>query len=218
MDEGIHPPVPEDGLAMTPMWVKHRWLKPAKEFLISMLPVLFLMGAIIFLAIAVSCSPSKQIAQRSQKIAEISRSSEARFLVIGEEAASSQPNMEIISAEAAAGAGEQRDIQGMTGDISTLVTQVKDITPWWADLIGWVAIAASILGIGFLLWYLGIGSLLRAIFSWVPRRKRREAELAAKALDADSEVSIREAIAARRASDPDFDRAFVKANKERNNG
>jgi len=49
----------------------------------------------------------------------------------------------------------------------------------------------------------------------IPAAERREANLAAKALETDSDVSVREWIAARRAADPMFDAAYRRERRDR---
>lgn len=76
-------------------------------------------------------------------------------------------------------------------------------------------------GVIFLLWRTGLlavirGFLLLVVPTAVPARTRTEAELAAEAFDSEDPAKpetivpapIREATAARRATDPAFDRAF----------
>ena len=75
------------------------------------------------------------------------------------------------------------------------------------------------IGVVALLWMTGLGAfvkrLLAAVGLMIPAAERREANLAAKALDADNDVSVREWIAARRAADPMFDAAYRREARDR---
>ena len=46
-----------------------------------------------------------------------------------------------------------RNILGESEDIAGVLGNIKDSTPWWADLLSYGFIAAAILGICVLLWY-----------------------------------------------------------------
>jgi hypothetical protein len=88
---------------------------------------------------------------------------------------------------------------------------VQDVTPWWASLMGWIAIATAGVAAAWLVHALGLGQALRLALGWIPRPKVAEARLAAAVADPDKPEDIRELIAAKRASDPLFDAAWAKA-------
>lgn len=102
---------------------------------------------------------------------------------------------------------ETTDIAGVLGD-------VQDVTPWWADMLSYGFIALAIIGVCFLLWYTGIGSLVKKVcYSlglFIPEKKMQQAKLLQEAKDDTDPTTIREAIAAFRASDPAFDAAYKK--------
>lgn len=104
-----------------------------------------------------------------------------------------------------------------TGDIADAVSKVKDVTPWWADMITYGFIALAIVGVCVLLWYTGIGGLVkRVVYSlglFIPDRKLQQAKVLAEAKDESDPTTIREAIAVMRASDPAFDAAYKKVSK-----
>jgi hypothetical protein len=124
-----------------------------------------------------------------------------------------------IVTEAKRGASEQRAIIGATETIVSNLPGVRDVTPWWAQMLTYGAVALAIVGIVALLWMTGIGSfvrqLLASVAGFIPRRQRQDADLAAKVMDSASAEGIREYIAARRAADPMFDIAYRKAHDER---
>lgn len=104
-----------------------------------------------------------------------------------------------------------------TGDIADAVSKVKDATPWWADMITYGFIAMAIIGICVLLWYTGIGSLIKKfVYSlglFIPDKKLQQAKMLSEAKDEADPTTIREAIAVLRASDPAFDAAYKKVSK-----
>jgi hypothetical protein len=124
-----------------------------------------------------------------------------------------------IVTEARAGAKEQGRIIGATETIVRALPGVKDVTPWWANLLSWGLIALSVVGVVALLWMTGLGAfvkrLLAAVGLMIPAAERREANIAAKALNDDSDVTLREWIAVRRAQDPMFDAAYRREARDR---
>lgn len=165
--------------------------------------------------LANGCSDAQRIADASAVARTKAESSRGRFVWIEGNASDTAG----VRAQAAEGAKEQVAIIAATEGIVRALPGVKDVTPWWANLIGWGLIALAIVGIVALLWMTGIGSFLRTLLASVagliPRRQRREADLAVKVMDEASPEGIREYIAARRASDPMFDAAYTKAARER---
>jgi hypothetical protein len=107
-----------------------------------------------------------------------------------------------------------RNILGESEDIAGVLGNIKDSTPWWADLLSYGFIAAAILGICVLLWYTGIGTFIKkVVYSlglFIPEKKIQQAKLLAEAKDESDPTTIREAIAAFRAGDPAFDAAYKK--------
>ena len=171
-----------------------------------------------YLSYAISstgCSDAQRIADATTVARRNAESSHGRFVWIGDNAT----DVPGVKAQAAEGAKEQVAIIAATEGIVRALPGVKDVTPWWANLIGWGLIALAIIGIVALLWMTGIGSFLRQLLASVagliPRRQRREADLAVKVMDEASPEGIREYIAARRASDPMFDAAYSRAAKDR---
>lgn len=102
-------------------------------------------------------------------------------------------------------------------DIASAVGNVKDTTPWWGDMITYGFIALSIIGVCFLLWYTGVGALVkRVVYSlglFIPDKKLQQAKVLSEAKDESDPTTIREAIAVMRASDPAFDAAYKKVSK-----
>tara|TARA_Y100001973_G_scaffold106509_1_gene184881 strand:+ start:1086 stop:1604 length:519 start_codon:yes stop_codon:yes gene_type:complete len=139
----------------------------------------------------------------------------SRFILIGEEAAAPAPDLALIQHEAVGGQGEQETILSLTQDVHTVLPHVQDKTPYWANLLQYMAIAVIVVAVFLILWYTGIGSLMKRLIGFVPKPKRREADLAASVLDDASPTTMREWIATRRATDPEFDYAFKEAKRKR---
>ena len=160
-----------------------------------------------------SCSAVRQIATSNSKIQEMATSSKTGFEVIYKETQFETPDIVIISAVAKQGIIQQTSIIKETQDIVVATTAVKDIVPWWADMINYVMITLAILGVVFGLWYLGVGHLTKGLFirfGWVSKAKQEEADLFREALDTKNSMTIKEAIAIMRAKDPELNQAFKK--------
>jgi len=106
------------------------------------------------------------------------------------------------------------NILGESADIAGAVGNVKDITPWWGDMLSYGFIALAIIGICVLLWYTGVGTLIQKIVYslglFIPEKKIQQAKVLAEAKDETDPTTIREAIAVLRASDPAFNAAYKK--------
>ena len=174
-----------------------------------------LLVAIALIVIASGCSPTKEIAKASTGIATAATSSKSRFSLIHNEAESPAPDVALISDEAVGGLAEQDQILSYTSLITHNLTSVEDKVPYWMTVTQYGIIVVGILGVCFLLWYTGIGSLIKRLIGFIPKAKRREADLAAAVMNDGSPATMREFVAARRASDPEFDKAYERAATER---
>lgn len=91
------------------------------------------------------------------------------------------------------------------------IPSVEDKVPQWLVTLEWAILAVLAVAAVVILWQTGIGQAMRVALGWIPRAKRQDAELAADMLDPKHKENAREYIAARRASDPEFNSAFKKA-------
>lgn len=112
------------------------------------------------------------------------------------------------------GIEEQQAIQDSVANIREALPRVEDKLPFWASVLDRVAVAGIVIAIAYILWNTGIGTLLKRLiysFSWfIPRRSTRDASMDRKIADSEDTMSIREAVAAKRASDPAYDAAYRK--------
>jgi len=153
---------------------------------------------------------------RFDNIDGLASSSAARFDAIGDsEGALEQQE---IQAEAQEGLDEQADIGSYASGIRSDLHGVEDSVPWWAMLTGRLLWVVGGLAVLFFLWRSGLLGLIKKVIwgvgLFIPSRSIREAELDIKIMDADSEVTIREGISAKRASDPAYSAAYKQAKRK----
>jgi hypothetical protein len=112
--------------------------------------------------------------------------------------------------------GHMAAIQGDTITVSRNLTKVKDITPWWATLMGNIALIVLVIAVFLGSLYLGLFPVVRAAiavtFGWLkflPKSDTTSAKFDIEYLTANpNDGPARERIAARRSSDPTYDAAF----------
>lgn len=166
--------------------------------------------AILVVLLLAGCSPSRQIATAATDINEKAASSRDRFAVIEAEATAPTPNLPLIAEQAVGGQEEQKEILLLTGHIHKVLPGVEDKVPEWVYLLEYIAIGLSILAVAWILWNTGIGTLIKRLIGFIPPPKRRDAVMARSMLDPGSPVTVREYVAARRAEDPEFNRAYER--------
>ena len=108
-------------------------------------------------------------------------------------------------------------IDVLAARIHERLPDVEDQVPAWLSVVGWVAIAVVSVAAAIILWQTGIGTAIRVAIGWLPRKKVSDAELAAGMLDPNDPEDAREYVAARRASDPEFDAAWRRLKKGKQN-
>lgn len=116
-------------------------------------------------------------------------------------------------------ASKASTIRASATAIQSAVPHVEDKVPWWARLLRMGLIVAAIVGVGWLLWQTKLGMLI-AGFVWglgllIPKRARTAAKFDHEQLTAaPDDNNRREAIAAKRGSDPAYDAAYRKIHTE----
>jgi hypothetical protein len=163
---------------------------------------------ILFLLL-VGCSASERIAVEANGISDRASNIHALAIRIGERSA--EPD---TISDAASIATEAMQIRHGVAEIHTALPGVTDkVSPIWATL-KWVAIAAAGAAAVWLLTASGILAAIRAALGWIPKPKARAASLLAAAVDDSRPETTREAIAAMRAQDAEFDAAWRRATKQ----
>jgi hypothetical protein len=89
---------------------------------------------------------------------------------IADETDKPSPNIPGIKAHAEAGAAEQDTIIQNAAKIIYNLPGVKDITPFWAELLVWGLIAIAVVGVVVIAMQTGVPSLIgRFIVRWFPK-------------------------------------------------
>lgn len=165
---------------------------------------------VIALFLLMSCSSAvESINSESSTIDKLAQSSESRFVTIADLSDDST-----IQTETEHGIIEQQAIQNSVAEIREVLPRVEDKDLSWMTLLERVSFAGILIATIIILWQTGIGSLIRRLLysvSWfIPSKSRREAEMDMKIADADNDMTIREAIASKRSSDPAYNSAYKK--------
>lgn len=175
---------------------------------------------IFLLFVLCSCrSPVQDLARDANKVQTLATSSKERFQAIDSVTRNELIDVETIQLNATEGIKEQETIISITKDTLVNLTKVEDKVPWWSTMIVYVMVGLSILGSCFLLWYLGLGHLTKALFirlGWISSRKMDQASLLTEALDKSSKTTVEEAVAVLRAEDPELNQAFKKIKRGKN--
>lgn len=175
---------------------------------------------ISLLLILCSCkSPVQEIAKGANTVQATALSSKERFLAIDSATRNELIDVETIQDHSKKGVQEQETIIELTKSTLVNLTKVEDKVPWWSTMIVNIMIGLSILGGCFMLWYLGVGHLTKALFirlGWISSRKMDQASLLTEALDKSSKTTVEEAVAVLRAEDPELNQAFKKIKRGKN--
>jgi hypothetical protein len=163
---------------------------------------------IMLLLAAAGCSPSREIADRSNRIAERAQDDLAAWDRV-------ERTHKDMATEASRGRDRARADIVDAHRINKALTGVEDQTPWWVGTLGWLAVAVIAVCVVVVIWQLGLGQIVRVAIGWLPRKDVQDADLAASMLNPDKPESAREYIAMRRGADPLFDAAMRKAQGEK---
>lgn len=159
-----------------------------------------------------SCSSVEQIQRNSNTIRSLAQDSKENFEKIHEAASSNPPRLDEIKERSNKGISQQTSIIEKTEGIIEATSGVKDTVPWWANMIEISMVALSTLGIVVLLWYTGLGTLIRKLIGFIPESTKQEAKLLDETLNGNT--SLRETIAFLRAKDPMLDAEFQRRKKD----
>ena len=162
---------------------------------------------VLVLLLCVGCSPSAAIARNATDMSARAQEDIAAW----DRVEKIHPD---LAGEAKAGRDRAKRTVHGASDTLQLLTGVEDSTPWWASLLGYLAVAVIVVGIVFVLAQTGIGTALRVALGWIPRRKESIAALALDTIDTQKPETNRELISALR-QDPEFDVAYKRASARR---
>ena len=166
-----------------------------------------ILGAAI--CILAGCSASEQISTSATRIN--SEAIEIQRVAIVLSVMENAPEANRAGADIVKRAGV---IVNEVKDIHAAVVHVTDTVPWWATLIKLGLTAAVIAGVIYLVSATGLATAVRVAIGWLPRKKQSEARMAVSVLDDAKPESVREWIAMKRGTDPEFDAAFRRAAQE----
>ena len=157
---------------------------------------------LLVLTAMIGCKSAPQrISERAVEIRETAQSSKDRFIQAGD----------------LAGKREQEHIMSLANEISVDSTLVDPTEPWWLPLVEYGVVAAILLAIVAILWQTGIGTAMRSMLGWLPRKSVSAAKLLHEAVDQEHETSVREAVAALRVMDPALDAAYRRIRNDPGN-
>ena len=163
----------------------------------------------------VGCSAVTEINKSANSITSIAQQSKENFEGIREAVQASPPRLAEATERSNQGIQQQAEIIKKSQDILEATSKVKDIVPWWAQLLEIIFISAGLLGALVGAWYLGLGALTCRLIGYIPERKVSQASILSDALDESNPTTLREAVAALRGQDPQLDMAFKNRKKKR---
>jgi hypothetical protein len=180
------------------------------------LPTLTLLTLLAILPCSGCQSSKAEIDRRTQQIVVLADATVDELdaaVETGEIGDAAMPHIE-------AAKDNQEKITDEADKARTALHGVEDTTPWWGRTLGNLAIAGVLIALVILLWQTGIGFVIKricyAIGLLIPRSTRASAALDAEAVVRRRACSEqREAIAAKRASDPAYDAEFKRQKKRK---
>jgi len=163
----------------------------------------------LLLLLLFGCSASQQIATSATAIREYASEIKERSVEIQKESTNS---FVLINAKSINNITDK--IIAEVGDVQKAIPNIADITPWWATLLKWGFVMVAVIAATFLLMQSGALTAFRLLIGWIPQKTQKEAHIAINALDPQKDDNVTTWIAAKRASDPLFNAAWLKAKSE----
>ena len=181
--------------------------------------LILIVMALLAVALA-GCIPSSA-ATISARLTDVQQAVAAARTSVQDARTATEQAIKVIPADSEAQAplraatGHLKAAEGHMGRIAKAATEaqkelpnVEDKATWFDKLTGAVLwVAGAVVAVVLLLagWWIA-----RRVGWLIPRKTKREAQLARKVLDAGDEATVQEMIAAKRGADPGFDKAFTK--------
>jgi hypothetical protein len=155
-----------------------------------------------------SCNKVQRIQKNSNDIHALAQASKENYEGIIEAAKAHPARVSEIVERSNQGISQQTQIIEKTKDTILQTSEVVDSVPQWVSTLelGLWTVLACVIFIG--LWYLGVGTLTKRIFGFIPEAKKEQAKLLTEALDKQSPTELREVIAYLRAKDPELNAAY----------
>ena len=145
----------------------------------------------LWLLLLAGCTAApERIAGRAGDIRTLADSSRDRFILHADQA----------------GQHEQERIVELAAEIGVDAATVDPTQPQWLETLElalWVGLGIALV---MILWQTGLGTALRRLLGWIPRRQRSAAKLLRESITHPEQ--IREAVAAIRQADPLIDAAY----------
>jgi len=165
------------------------------------------------LLVLCSCSQVKRIQTNSFDIQDLAQEAITNYEGIIEATEQTPPRLREIVERSHQGISQQTEILEKAKDTILQTSQVVDATPKWQELIELGLWTALIVAVVIGAWYLGLGTVTRKLFGFIPEAKKEEAKLLREALDDESSTELKEVVAYLRAKDPELNRAYKAMNK-----
>lgn len=193
-------------------------MKLTEKILSRLVSIAVLALCLLVLLSPVGCkSATKEISRAAAVVTEQATATQADLdtaVATGEVGPAALPYIESAS-------DRQEVIKKQAAGVQERVTQVRDVVPWWAQLLGGgfkaivaLLVAGAVVYVGF---YFGVFKWIRLLLwragKFIPKSVWTEAKLDSEALIDGDDRAAREAVAARRAAYPEYDAAFQRVHR-----
>lgn len=161
------------------------------------------------------CSNVAAIGEAAGNINSHAARIEERAQSIINEATKPEPDFELIVFDASQVKSDASSIRSEVNAITANLGGVRDEGSQLLDTLKWVAIAGVLIAVVVIGWRFGLDRLVYGLIAMtgIPTAAKRQAEMDAAVIDEGSNESVRESIAAKRASSPLYDLEFKRARK-----
>ena len=188
------------------------------------LPTLTLLIILTFTLTLGACTSAKQnILTHTSRVGDLARASTSLFTSISSETQSPSPSLSLINDKATQGVSQQKEIVALTESVLQDTAHVQDIPSVFSRILHTLTIlgvAAVSIAVLFFLWQTGLGFLLKRLFHsfglFLPRHVVRDVDFDMDELSSPAaSPTRREAVAARRASDHAYNKAWALERQRR---
>lgn len=194
----------------------------------------FVLGVALWAAVAAQgcSSATRDISRAATQAAASAQSADNHFTAIAVDAAQAEtmtpddspvaPLLDNIKAHAAAGLVDTANVKVVASDIHTALPGVVDVVPWWATLLGRIAIAVVFVVVCVFIYTSGLFPAIRAflvgfkLFAWlIPRPTSIRAKFDVENIESgEASAARKEVVAASRSADPVYDKVYQNKQQE----